>query len=47
MPDFSPPGTESDLNGDHYEILSPAADAVGKHPLAATLLLRSMIDLPL
>ena len=37
-----------ELNGDHYEVLSPAADALaGKHPLAATLLLRSMIDFAL
>jgi hypothetical protein len=37
-----------ELNGDHYEILSPAADELaGKHPLAATLLLRSMIDFAL
>lgn len=37
-----------ELNGDHYEILSPAADALaGKYPLAATLLLRAMIDFSL
>ncbi len=37
-----------DLDGDHYEILTPAADALaGKHPLAATLLLRAMIDFSL
>jgi hypothetical protein len=37
-----------ELNGDHYEILSPAADALaGKHPLAATLILRAMIDFAL
>jgi hypothetical protein len=37
-----------ELNGDHYEVLSPAADALaGKYPLAATLLLRSMIDFSL
>ena len=37
-----------ELNGDHYEVLSPAADALaGKHPLAATLLLRAMIDFAL
>jgi hypothetical protein len=37
-----------ELNGDHYELLSPAADVLaGKHPLAATLLLRSMIDFAL
>ena len=34
-----------ELDGEHYEILTPAADAVaGSHPLAATLLLRAMID---
>jgi hypothetical protein len=37
-----------ELDGDHYEILSPAADALaGKHPLAATLVLRTMIDFTL
>lgn len=37
-----------DLNGDHYEILTPAADALAaKHPLAATLVLRAMIDFSL
>jgi Family of unknown function (DUF6880) len=37
-----------ELNGDHYEVLSPAADALaGKYPLAATLLLRAMIDFAL
>jgi Family of unknown function (DUF6880) len=36
------------LDGDHFEILTPAADALaGKHPLAATLVLRSMIDFAL
>jgi hypothetical protein len=36
------------LDGDHYEILTPAAEALaGKHPLAATLLLRAMIDFSL
>ncbi len=35
----------SELDGDHYEILAPAAEALAdKHPLAATLLLRAMID---
>ena len=35
----------ADLDGDHYEILAPAADALaGKYPLAATLALRAMID---
>jgi len=38
----------NELNGDHYEVLSPAADSLaGKHPLAATLLLRAMIDFAL
>jgi hypothetical protein len=37
-----------ELDGDHYEILSPAADALAaKHPLAATLVLRAMIDFAL
>jgi hypothetical protein len=37
-----------ELDGDHYEILSPAADALaGRHPLAATLVLRAMIDFTL
>lgn len=41
-------GRAGELNGDHYEILSPAADALaGKHPLAATLVLRAMIDFTL
>lgn len=36
------------LDGDHYEILTSAAEALaGKHPLAATLLLRAMIDFSL
>jgi hypothetical protein len=38
----------AELNGDHYEILSPAADALAaKYPLAATLVLRAMIDFTL
>jgi hypothetical protein len=38
----------AELDGDHYEILSPAADALAaKHPLAATLLLRAMIEFTL
>lgn len=38
----------AELDGDHYEILSPVADALaGKHPLAATLVLRAMIDFTL
>ncbi len=37
-----------ELNGDHYEVLSPAADALAaKYPLAATLILRAMIDFSL
>ncbi len=38
----------ADLNGDNYEILAPAADALAaKYPLAATLLLRAMIGFTL
>ena len=38
----------TELDGDHYEILTPAADALaGKHPLAATLVLRAMTDFSL
>jgi hypothetical protein len=38
----------SELDGDHYEILSPAAEALAaKHPLAAAMLLRAMIDFAL
>ncbi|MCP4381801.1 MAG: hypothetical protein GY798_10390 [Hyphomicrobiales bacterium] len=37
-----------EINGDHYGILSPAADALAeKYPLAATLVLRAMIDFSL
>lgn len=37
-----------ELNGDHYEILVPAANALeAKHPLAATLIRRAMIDFAL
>lgn len=37
-----------EFDGNHYDILSPAADALaGKHPLAATLVLRAMIDFTL
>ena len=37
-----------ELNGDHYGLLTPAADALEqRHPLAATLVLRAMIDLSL
>ena len=36
------------INGDNYEFLVPAAEAVSeRHPLAATLALRSMIDFTL
>jgi Family of unknown function (DUF6880) len=38
----------NELDGDHYEILTGAADALaGKYPLAATLVLRAMIDFSL
>lgn len=38
----------ADLDGDHYEILTPAANALaGKHPVAATLLLRAMVEFSL
>lgn len=38
----------AELDGNHYEILTPAADALaGKYPLAATLVLRAMIDFSL
>ena len=37
-----------ELDGDHYEILTQAAEALaGEHPLVATLVLRSMIDFSL
>ncbi len=37
-----------ELDGDRYETLTPAADALaGKYPLAATLVLRAMIDFSL
>ena len=37
-----------ELDGDHYELLTPAADALtAKYPLAATMLLRAMIDFSL
>ena len=39
---------EGEIDGNLYEILAPAAEALGdKHPLAATLLLRAMIDFSL
>ncbi len=38
----------AELDGDHYEILTPVADALaGKHPLAATLVRRAMIGFSL
>lgn len=38
----------NDLDGDHYEILTPTANALAaKFPLAATLVLRAMIDFTL
>jgi hypothetical protein len=37
-----------EVDGDHYEILTPAAEALaGKHPLAATMILRTMINFSL
>ena len=37
-----------EVDGDNYEILTPAAEALaGKHPLAATMLLRAMINFSL
>ncbi|MGE3280033.1 MAG: DUF6880 family protein [Alphaproteobacteria bacterium] len=37
-----------ELDGDHYEILTRAAEALaGKYPLAATMLLRAMVDFSL
>ena len=41
-------GRAKELDGDHYEILTPAAEALAaKYPLAATVLLRAMIDFSL
>ncbi|WCP16271.1 hypothetical protein sphantq_04767 (plasmid) [Sphingobium sp. AntQ-1] len=38
----------AEIDGNHYEVLTPAADALEqRHPLAATLLLRAMIDFAL
>jgi hypothetical protein len=38
----------AEMNGKHYDILTPAADALAeKYPLSATLLLRAMIDFAL
>ena len=37
-----------ELNGDHYDLLMPAGDALeAKHPLASTLVRRAMIDFAL
>ena len=39
---------QSEINGDHFEFLVPAAEALSeRHPLAATLALRAMIDFTL
>ncbi|KZS55718.1 hypothetical protein FHT80_006446 [Rhizobium sp. BK226] len=39
---------KAELDGDLYELMTPAAEALAeKHPLAATILLRSMIDFAL
>lgn len=41
-------GRHDQIDGDHYEILAPAAEALSeRHPLAATVLLRAMIDFTL
>ena len=38
----------SEIDGNHYEILNPAAEALSaRYPLAATLALRAMIDFTL
>ena len=38
----------NELNGDHYEVLTPSAEALSaRHPLAATMCLRAMIDFAL
>jgi hypothetical protein len=38
----------AELNGNHYEVLTPVAEALAaKYPLAATLVLRAMIDFSL
>jgi hypothetical protein len=37
-----------ELDGDHYEVLTPAADALeARHPLASTILRRALIDFAL
>lgn len=39
---------QAEIDGDHYELLAAAAEALTeKHPLAATILLRAMIDFAL
>ncbi len=39
---------KAELDGDLYELMTPAAEALSeKHPLAATIVLRSMIDFTL
>ncbi|WP_342777527.1 DUF6880 family protein, partial [Rubellimicrobium roseum] len=41
-------GRAAELDGDHYEVMTPAAEALaGRHPLGATLALRAMIDFAL
>lgn len=41
-------GRKAELDGDLYELMTPAADVLAeKYPLAATLVLRSMIDFTL
>jgi hypothetical protein len=41
-------GRHDELDGDHYWLLTPAADALDqRYPLVATLLLRAMIDFAL
>ncbi len=41
-------GRAGELNGDHYEVLTPVAESLaGKYPLAATLALRAMIEFAL
>lgn len=37
-----------ELNGNHYELMTPAAEVLAqKHPLAATIVLRAMVDFTL
>lgn len=41
-------GRHDQIDGDHYEILAPAAEELSeRHPLAATVALRAMIDFTL